>query len=217
MPALIPPHGTGSPPVSAMRLRTYLPPLLFRWSVQKNASGLSGHLSFSARRAASLPSCTGQPTIRRKGRLSSSIRFFCRTTGTTQTFSCPAGRTYYKYFQSWPLIKAMPSRPKRQTEKADKELCAGRHQAGRRTAKHIAGRGSRAARPAPPKTQYLTGLASRNIINISATLNTMASSNSRRSRPVRRLIFSRRYTRVLRCTNSLREVSDTFRLFSKNR
>ena len=30
------------------------------------------------------------------------------------------------------------------------------------------------------------------------------------------LIFSRRYTSVLRCTNSLREVSDTFRLFSKN-
>ena len=31
------------------------------------------------------------------------------------------------------------------------------------------------------------------------------------------LIFSRRYTNVLRWTNSLRLVSDTFKLFSKNR
>ena len=49
-----------------------------------------------------------------------------------------------------------------------------------------------------------------------ATLKVMASSNSRRSRPVSFLIFSRRYTSVLRCTNSLRAVSETLRLFSKN-
>ncbi len=65
--------------------------------------------------------------------------------------------------------------------------------------------------------QYLTGSAIRYFLTISATLKTIASSNSRRSRPVRRLIFSRRYTSVLRCTNSLREVSETFRLFSKKR
>ena len=44
----------------------------------------------------------------------------------------------------------------------------------------------------------------------------MASSNSRRSSPVSFLIFSSRYTRVFRWTNSFRAVSDTFRLFSKN-
>ena len=49
-----------------------------------------------------------------------------------------------------------------------------------------------------------------------ATLKVMASSNSRRSRPVSFLIFSRRYTSVLRWTNSLRAVSETLRLFSKN-
>ena len=48
------------------------------------------------------------------------------------------------------------------------------------------------------------------------TLNTIASSNSRRSRPVSFLIFSRRYTRVFLCTKSFLEVSDTLRLFSKN-
>ena len=64
--------------------------------------------------------------------------------------------------------------------------------------------------------QYFTGLALRYFFTIRATLNTMASSNSRRSSPVRRLIFSSRYTSVFRCTNSFREVSDTFRLFSKN-
>ncbi len=36
-----------------------------------------------------------------------------------------------------------------------------------------------------------------------------------RSSPVSFLIFSSRYTRVFRWTNSFREVSDTFRLFSK--
>ena len=50
-----------------------------------------------------------------------------------------------------------------------------------------------------------------------ATLNTIASSNSRRSRPVSFLIFSRRYTSVLRWTNRPRLVSETFRLFSKKR
>ena len=64
--------------------------------------------------------------------------------------------------------------------------------------------------------QYFTGLALRYFFTIRATLNTMASSNSRRSSPVRRLIFSSRYTSVFRWTNSFREVSDTFRLFSKN-
>ena len=49
-----------------------------------------------------------------------------------------------------------------------------------------------------------------------ATLKTMAWSNCRRSSPVSFLIFSRRYTRVLRWTKSFREVSETFRLFSKN-
>ena len=44
----------------------------------------------------------------------------------------------------------------------------------------------------------------------------MAWSNCRRSSPVSFLIFSSRYTRVFRWTNSFREVSDTFRLFSKN-
>ena len=51
---------------------------------------------------------------------------------------------------------------------------------------------------------------------ISATLKVMASSNSRRSSPVSFLIFSKRYTKVFRWTKSLRAVSDTFRLFSKN-
>ncbi len=51
---------------------------------------------------------------------------------------------------------------------------------------------------------------------MSATLKMMAWSNSRKSSPVSFLIFSRRYTSVLRWTNSLREVSDTFRLFKKN-
>ena len=46
----------------------------------------------------------------------------------------------------------------------------------------------------------------------------MAWSNSRIGpSPVSFLIFSRRYTSVLRWTNSFREVSDTFRLFSKKR
>jgi len=40
--------------------------------------------------------------------------------------------------------------------------------------------------------QYLAGLALRYFLTISATLKTMASSNSRRSRPVSFLIFSRR-------------------------
>src|SRR5699024_11894270 len=62
-----------------------------------------------------------------------------------------------------------------------------------------------------------TGLEDRYFLTIRATLKTMASSNSRRSRPVIFLIFSRRYTSVLRCTNSFLEVSDTFRLFSKKR
>ena len=65
--------------------------------------------------------------------------------------------------------------------------------------------------------QYFTGLAMRYFLTINATLKTMASSNSRRSSPVSLLIFSRRYTSVLRCTNSLRDVSETFRLFSKKR
>lgn len=38
----------------------------------------------------------------------------------------------------------------------------------------------------------------RYFLTIRATLNVMASSNSRRSRPVSFLIFSSRYTRVLR-------------------
>ena len=53
-------------------------------------------------------------------------------------------------------------------------------------------------------------------MTIMATLNTMAWSNSRRSKPVIFFIFSSLYTRVLRWTYSLRLVSDTFRLFSKN-
>ena len=40
------------------------------------------------------------------------------------------------------------------------------------------------------KNQYLTGLDSRYLLTISATLNTIASSNSLRSRPVIFLIFS---------------------------
>ena len=56
----------------------------------------------------------------------------------------------------------------------------------------------------------------RYFFTIKATLKVMASSNSRRSKPVSFLIFSRRYTSVLRCTKSLRAVSDTLRLFSKN-
>ena len=48
------------------------------------------------------------------------------------------------------------------------------------------------------RDQYLIGFASRYFLTISATLNTMASSNSRRSSPVIFLIFSRRYTSVLR-------------------
>ena len=56
----------------------------------------------------------------------------------------------------------------------------------------------------------------RYFFTISATLKVMASSNSRRSSPVSFLIFSSRYTSVLRWTNSLRAVSDTLRLFSKN-
>ena len=67
------------------------------------------------------------------------------------------------------------------------------------------------------KYQYLAGLLDRYFFTISATLKTIASSNSRRSRPVSFLIFSRRYTSVLRCTNRPRLVSDTFRLFSKKR
>ena len=42
------------------------------------------------------------------------------------------------------------------------------------------------------ENQYLTGVESRYLFTISATLNTIASSNSRRSRPVSFLIFSRR-------------------------
>ena len=56
----------------------------------------------------------------------------------------------------------------------------------------------------------------RYFFTISATLKVMASSNSRRSRPVSFLIFSSRYTSVFRWTNSFRAVSETFRLFSKN-
>ena len=56
----------------------------------------------------------------------------------------------------------------------------------------------------------------RYFLTMRATLKVMASSNSRRSRPVSFLIFSSRYTRVLRWTNSYRAVSETFRLFSKN-
>ena len=58
-----------------------------------------------------------------------------------------------------------------------------------------------ARRPSPVPAggrQYFTGFAIRYFLTMSATLNTIASSNSRRSRPVRRLIFSRRYTSVLR-------------------
>ncbi len=40
--------------------------------------------------------------------------------------------------------------------------------------------------------QYLAGLADRYFLTISATLKTMASSNSRRSSPVNFLIFSKR-------------------------
>ena len=60
----------------------------------------------------------------------------------------------------------------------------------------------------PRETRYF--------LTIRATLKVMASSNSRRSRPVIFLIYSRRYTSVLRWTKSFRAVSDTFRLFSKN-
>ena len=56
----------------------------------------------------------------------------------------------------------------------------------------------------------------RYFLTISATLKVMASSNSRRSRPVSFLIFSSRYTRVFRWTKSFRAVSETFRLFSMN-
>ena len=56
----------------------------------------------------------------------------------------------------------------------------------------------------------------RYFLTMRATLKVMASSNSRRSRPVSFLIYSRRYTRVFRWTKSFRAVSDTFRLFSKN-
>ena len=59
-------------------------------------------------------------------------------------------------------------------------------------------------------------LDTRYFLTISATLKVMASSNSRRSNPVSFLIFSSRYTRVFRWTKSLRAVSETFRLFSKN-
>ena len=45
---------------------------------------------------------------------------------------------------------------------------------------------------------YRVSLEDRYLRTISATLNTMAWSNWRRSRPVSFLIFSRRYTRVLR-------------------
>ena len=65
--------------------------------------------------------------------------------------------------------------------------------------------------------QYLAGLLDRYFLTIKATLKTIASSNSRRSRPVSFLIFSRRYTSVLRWTNRPRLVSETFRLFSKKR
>ncbi len=56
----------------------------------------------------------------------------------------------------------------------------------------------------------------RYFLTINATLKVMASSNSRRSKPVSFLIFSNRYTKVLRWTNSFRAVSETLRLFSKN-
>ena len=56
----------------------------------------------------------------------------------------------------------------------------------------------------------------RYFLTMRATLKMIASSNSRRSRPVSFLIFSSRYTSVFLWTNSLRDVSETFRLFSKN-
>ena len=56
----------------------------------------------------------------------------------------------------------------------------------------------------------------RYFFTIRATLKVMASSISRRSRPVSFLIFSSRYTSVFLWTNSYLEVSETFRLFSKN-
>ena len=61
------------------------------------------------------------------------------------------------------------------------------------------------------------GLESRYLLTISATLNTMASSNSRRSKPVSFLIFSSRYTNVFRWTNSFLEVSDTFAVLNEGR
>ena len=67
------------------------------------------------------------------------------------------------------------------------------------------------------RSVILAGLLDRYFFTISATLKTIASSNSRRSRPVSFLIFSRRYTSVLRWTNRPRLVSETFRLFSKKR
>src|SRR5699024_7969219 len=63
---------------------------------------------------------------------------------------------------------------------------------------------------------YRISREARYLRTIRATLNTMAWSKRRRSKPVIFLIFSSRYTRVFRWTKSFREVSDTFRLFSKN-
>lgn len=55
------------------------------------------------------------------------------------------------------------------------------------------------------------------VLPINATLNTIAWSNSLKSRPVSFLIFSRRYTRVFLCTNSfsgsLRNVEVIFKEF----
>ena len=54
------------------------------------------------------------------------------------------------------------------------------------------------------------------LTTIRAILKVMASSNTRRSRPVLFCSLSRRYTRVFRWIYSWREVSETFKLFSKN-